>query len=943
MTDQTQSANQQRGYQEARRRIQAKCAGGRELELQNLDLTAVPPEIGQLTSLKKLWLDRNQLTTLPPEIGRLGDLRLLHLGKNQLSSLPPEIGQLQALENLNIERNRFATLPTGIGELKGLQSLAARDNQLTELPPWIGRLAKLTDLNLENNQLIALPPEIGALADLEFVNLQANRIEELPPEIGQLTKLCCLILDGNRLGALPPEIGKLTSLLQLYLENNDLAALPAEMAALESLEELFLHGNPRLKLPKGILGHSQMEILTRNKEPKPPKPILEYYFAAQNQPAVKKDKNARVYPLEPGDAWADAALAALAGLPATAQDAWRDILVHCARATSPAASKDWLERSSELLSGIGVAGFKGSALAWLRRVKEPRTADSLQSADAVAGGFIMPAGHQNILRGLAWMCALTEDRDCMRALTALALEMFKKVPGVGPRAAKVGNACVNALAMMPGVEAVGQIALLKLKLKSGAAQRTVAKTMAAVAARQGLTAEELEELAVPDYGMTEVGRRIEAFGDFRAELVIEGSKAGLIWRQKDGKPCKSPSAAVKREFAAGVKELVATRKDAESMLRTHAARIDAYFLQRKTWPLTNWRSRYLDHPLVGTLARRLIWNFTTNGRTTAGAWCHDGIHDRHGQPVPLDAERTIVALWHPLDQSPDDVLGWRAWLEQARITQPFKQAHREVYLLTDAERETGTYTNRFAGHLLRQHQMNALAEMRGWKPVWIGNFDSPGEPELWLPGWNLRVQFELGVDLGVDYTSDAGIYLYVTTCKALMQRDGRPFPLAEVPPLVFSEVMRDLDLFVSVCSVANDPAWADNRRREEERVAWRDMAFGDLSAIARTRLELLQTLVPRLKIWPRCSFAGKYLIVRGDLRTYKIHLGSGNILMEPNDQYLCIVPEFVKDGDRGLFLPFEGDHTLSLIISKAFLLAEDSKITDPSITTQILAEQDMPR
>ena len=29
---------------------------------------------------------------------------------------------------------------------------------------------------------------------------------------------------------------------------------------------------------------------------------------------------------------------------------------------------------------------------------------------------------------------------------------------------------------------------------------------------------------------------------------------------------------------------------------------------------------------------------------------------------------------------------------------------------------------------------------------------------------------------------------------------------------------------------------------------------------------------------------------KGDLRTYKIHLGSGNILMSPNDQYLCIVP-----------------------------------------------------
>jgi hypothetical protein len=36
-----------------------------------------------------------------------------------------------------------------------------------------------------------------------------------------------------------------------------------------------------------------------------------------------------------------------------------------------------------------------------------------------------------------------------------------------------------------------------------------------------------------------------------------------------------------------------------------------------------------------------------------------------------------------------------------------------------------------------------------------------------------------------------------------------------------------------------------------------------------------------------------------------------------------------------VFLPFEGDGTLSVIVSKAFLLAEDRKISDPTITRQI--------
>jgi hypothetical protein len=75
--------------------------------------------------------------------------------------------------------------------------------------------------------------------------------------------------------------------------------------------------------------------------------------------------------------------------------------------------------------------------------------------------------------------------------------------------------------------------------------------------------------------------------------------------------------------------------------------------------------------------------------------------------------------------------------------------------------------------------------------------------------------------------------------------------------------------------------------------------------------------------------------VNGKVRNYKIHLGSGNILMEPNDQYLCIVPDGSKRSKENVFLPFEGDNLLSIILSKAIMLSEDDKITDPTIISQI--------
>jgi hypothetical protein len=57
--------------------------------------------------------------------------------------------------------------------------------------------------------------------------------------------------------------------------------------------------------------------------------------------------------------------------------------------------------------------------------------------------------------------------------------------------------------------------------------------------------------------------------------------------------------------------------------------------------------------------------------------------------------------------------------------------------------------------------------------------------------------------------------------------------------------------------------------------------------------------------------------------------------MEPNDQYLCIVADRVHDPGGRVWLPFEGDRTLALILSKAFLLADDANITDRTILTQL--------
>lgn len=640
----------------------------------------------------------------------------------------------------------------------------------------------------------------------------------------------------------------------------------------------------------------------------------------------------------PGETWADTMNAAIASSPKRAE--WKALLLHALTATGARPSAKWLKTAGGLIAAVGAKEVRAGLPGWLALmpkgapVRRPGGRDILQEDNATC------------LRGLLWMLPLLPDRDDLaRVAAAVGLSGYRKIPGsVVPRSARVGNAAVYALSELGSTAAVGQLAMLKVRAKSIPAQKEIEKAFEAAAAALGLPRDQVEEMGVPSYGLEEVGRREETLGVHRAELLVTGIDAELRWFDEAGKQVKSVPAQVKKEHAEDLKELQQSLKDLRTILPAQRDRLDGLFLAQTSWPVSAWRERYLDHPLVGTIARRLIW-------------CVDGVpalfadgtaSGIDGKPIAM-ADSARVTTWHPVGRTIEEITSWRHRLEALGITQPFKQAHREVYLLTDAERRTATYSNRFAAHILRQHQFNALCGARGWKnQLRLAVDASYVPPSRELPQWGLRAEFWIegvGTTYGVD-TNDTGTYLRIATDQvrfyrlAAAARGAAPtelLALEAVPPLVFSEIMRDVDLFVGVGSVGNDPTWQDGGPEGRFRNYWHSYSFGELSASAATRREVLQRLVPRLKIASRCFFADRFLVVRGDKRTYKIHLGSGNILMEPNDQYLCIVPDqrVRAAGEEGLYLPFEGDSVLSIILSKAVLLANDTKIKDPTILKQI--------
>jgi len=634
--------------------------------------------------------------------------------------------------------------------------------------------------------------------------------------------------------------------------------------------------------------------------------------------------------LFPGGPWSSAVLTEVAEQAKPIQSSWSRILRHCLAVQTSIPSKAWRKRAEELVAVLGADQLRASALRWLDPEAVPLTANAgtqLQDKDA------------DYVKGFLWCLSGFSDGELCRGIADFGLVCLRKIPNIGPVSARVGFACVNVLAEMPGMEAVSQLSRMRVKVKYAVALKLIEKALNGAAERAGIQRDDLEDMAVPDYGLDAGGKHSYKLGDCSADMVLARprSEIELHWKDAAGKSVKAPPHQVKRDHPARLKEIKRTVADMQKMLTAQRLRIEHFLIHERKIGYEHWREHFLGNPLLSALAARLIWRFETNGRIAAGIWLDNKIVDWDRQPLPDLGPTTTVQLWHPLQSDPQTILSWRCWLEDHGVIQPFKQAHREVYLLTPAEEQTGTYSNRFAAHVIRQHQFASLCRERGWQYRLMGSgFDGHNVPTIEIPRRSMKAEFWVEVPEVSDAASASGIDLYLLTEQVRFYRSGVQVRLVDVPPIVFSEIMRDVDLFVGVTSIGNDPTWVD-RGDQTHGQYWNSFAFGDLSQSGETRRAILERLLPKLRISTRCRLEGKFLIVRGDLHEYKIHLGSANVLMEPGSRYLCIVASRGVNAreTEPLYLPFDGDSTLAIILSKAFLLAADTKITDETILRQI--------
>lgn len=313
--------------------------------------------------------------------------------------------------------------------------------------------------------------------------------------------------------------------------------------------------------------------------------------------------------------------------------------------------------------------------------------------------------------------------------------------------------------------------------------------------------------------------------------------------------------------------------------------------------------RLKDNPIIWSLLSRLVmikdngeFGFPgEDGKTLIAA---DGVMI---EILPEDKMR----IAHPYDLLKGGVWNeYQSFLFDRQWRQPFKQVFRELYVPTNEEREKSK-SMRYSGNQIMPGRAVGVLKKRHWKVDYEN-----GLQKVCFNGDVIAVMYALA-----DWFSPADIE--APTLEYVAFYDRRTFKdkkIEDVSPIVFSEIMRDVDRAVSVAHAGGvDPETSHSTIEMRRSIVSHAMQMFGISNF---------------------EIVGNFAKVKGKLGGYNVHLGSGVVHKEGGTQ-IAVLP--VHSQGRGrIFLPFlDEDPKTAEIISKILLFAEDHKIKDPSILNQL--------
>ncbi|MET0862901.1 MAG: DUF4132 domain-containing protein, partial [Nakamurella sp.] len=234
--------------------------------------------------------------------------------------------------------------------------------------------------------------------------------------------------------------------------------------------------------------------------------------------------------------------------------------------------------------------------------------------------------------------------------------------GAAPRA-KRGAEILARIGSTGALQHLGQIAR---NAKSGPLRAHASVVLDRAAVDRGLLPEQLEDMLAPDLGLG--GEPISyQDNDYQVDL---GNKLDFVLRSTDGAVLTALPTPRDDEQKAAVSDWSRRRRQAKAAIADQTRRLEEAMIVQRRWTAGEFSAAIAGHPLLGRLARRLIWCVDDQ---TAIIDSLGDLVDASGGLLP---SADWVRLAHP---STSDLRPWRRVLAERKVGQPFAQIDRETF------------------------------------------------------------------------------------------------------------------------------------------------------------------------------------------------------------------------------------------------------------------------
>jgi len=416
--------------------------------------------------------------------------------------------------------------------------------------------------------------------------------------------------------------------------------------------------------------------------------------------------------------------------------------------------------------------------------------------------------NQRVARGLLWFASIALEAPAeLIAAVGVRMGTSGRTDAV-VRDTAVANTCAALLGASDDPGAAAALATMRVRVTNRNVLKQVDRALEVVAARAGIPVATVIELALPTFGLGHDGR---------LELPIEGMTAVIAltadssvrqsWRGADGIEQDRPPAGLATAHPAEVVDVAERLGVIRAAVVEERRRMEDRLASNRTWPEPIWRARYADHPIGRIFGRRLIWWVGAPGEAgIAGLPGGDGWTGVDGHPLSVGAAPE-VRLWHPADADEVEIAAWRATLAAAAIEQPLKQAHREVFRPLPRDLSLAA-DRRFAGRVVEHGHLRSLLRSRGWAVPALGAWDQGDEATAFRDfddGLRAELRYQAIEHVPTGTRQDRARLVavrFVEASGAVPGAAGDPGsrPLADVPPRVFSEALRDVSLVAVVAA-----------------------------------------------------------------------------------------------------------------------------------------------